>query len=146
MILVPYSFKGVTFGSAGSGFIVEEVDISSGVADLRIRPVAGGRLFDFNYGEQARIIPSPFTISIFLSGSSSANMQALYESLSDPTTGIVGHVDTLTAKDLSNSSRTCEAGIETIQKVLNADDNVANSYVLEGITIYVIPVDNWVKL
>lgn len=146
MILIPYSFHGVTFVTSGAGFYAQEMDISSGVADLRIRPVAGGKLFDFNYGYRASIIPAPFVVSLFINGTSTANMQALYEDLSDPTGGIVGYTDTLTAKDTANASWTCTAGCETIQKVLSADDNIAGSYILEGIQIYFVPVTNWVKV
>lgn len=144
MILIPYSFKDITFGEAG-GWIVEQMDISAGVADLKIRMTAGGYLFDFNYGERAAIIPAPFTVNLFLRETATEDLQELYESLASPSPleGIVGWVDTFTAKDLSNTTWTCTAGCETIQKILTPDDNINNTNILEGVAIPFIPVTNW---
>lgn len=146
MILIPHSFKDITFGEAG-GWIVEEMDISAGVADLKIRLVAGGSLFDFNYGQRAMIIPAPFTVKLFLRETATADLQDLYEELASPSplNGIVGWVDTFTAKDRNNTSWTCTAGCQTIQKILTADDNIDDTNILEGIAIPFIPVTNWLE-
>ena len=110
--------------------------------------MAGGRLFDFNYGERADIIPAPFTVRIFLSVVGATNLQAMYEELASPAVlqGIVGWVDTFTAKDANGASWTCTAGCERVDKILSGDDAITGTTILDGIALSFVPVTNWVKL
>lgn len=147
MILIPKSFGTFNFGAI-SGAYPEEMDISSGIAQLKIEKTAGGRLIDFNYGTRAQIVPQPFVVTLLLSAATQTALANLYESLANSAAlqGIVGENKTFTAQSISGNNWTCNASCESVVKVIRADDSIDKNTLLAGVQLQFVPVTNWIEV
>jgi hypothetical protein len=145
MILQPKSFAHIAFGTTDKVYAAS-MDISA-VAQLQIEQTAGGAFFNFDYGYDATLIPTPFSVRVIISQASLALLNSTYESLASPQNGIIGEYGTFTAEDLEGDTWTCSAGCEAVTKVIDDNDNITDpaTPILPDIEISFVPYTGWVK-
>lgn len=116
-LMVPKSFDSVAIdGSAG--IFSAAFELPSPRVLSKIGQVAGGEIFDFDYGEDADLQPRPFTVRFFLEGTSAANLSSLFTSMfASPTLGgKVGTTATFVARQHGTANDyECEAQMQTPQ-------------------------------
>lgn len=146
MILLPKSFGAVNFTGLDNIY-PETMDISSPRAQLKIEMVAGGRLFDFNYGQRATLTPIPFSVRLLIATNDQVSLNDAYISLADPLWGIVGQFDIFYATAIDNIQWQINAACESVDKVISDNDRVSdpNSTIIPDIVLSFVPVTNWVR-
>lgn len=129
--------------TAANHYAPQSIDISSAVAQSKIRRVAGGRLFDFNYGYKADLIQDPFTITLVLVGDTVADIDQAYESLAHPTFGVIGERDVLKGTDRRGFDWQITALLESVTKVLTENDSIDKNTIMDGVELSFVPATNY---
>ena len=99
--LIPASFNGVDIRGQDSptGLDTQAFELPVPFVKSGIIPVAGGDLFDFNYGDGAKLIPRPFTLIMVCYGVDEFAFASQFNSFFGlPPTGLYGLSKTFTAR------------------------------------------------
>lgn len=104
MYLTPYSFKDVRIDGTA------EIDSQSFHMNFpsvltRIIPVAGGYLFDYNYGLGAKLRPAPFEVLMVVEGTTATTAASAFNAFFGiPPTGFYGLMGKFVAKQHGGAS------------------------------------------
>ena len=145
--LVPSSFNGVDIrgGDSSTGLDTQAFELPIPIVKSGIIPVAGGDLFDFNYGTGAKLIPRPFTLIMVCYGVDEFAFQSKFNSFFGiPPTGLYGLSKTFTAKihgSLSYLSCTAELAAYSFTQDVRWYD--AYKHIISGMAVTFKPVDHF---
>ncbi|RKZ09231.1 hypothetical protein DRQ25_07150 [Candidatus Fermentibacteria bacterium] len=99
MYLTPYSYNGVRIDGTGA-IDSQSFHMNFPKVLTRIIPVAGGSLFDYNYGLGAKLLPVPFDVAMVVAGGNEVTAAAAYNDFFGlPPTGFYGMTCEFKAKE-----------------------------------------------
>ena len=99
VFMYPRSFKGTILDGSSGGLDSQKFQLPFPKVINRTIQVAGGDLFDFNYGQGGKLQPRPFTIVMIASATTPALLQAVVDNFFGmPTVGFYGLVGVFYAK------------------------------------------------
>jgi len=110
-----------------------------------LRPVAGGELFDFNYGTGAILRPAPFQLAMTVRGATATFFGITFNNFFGlPPDGFYGEVHTFVA-DVhgTTTTKSCEAELTAIQFTQDVSWYSTGKSVLAGLLVTFTPVDNF---
>ena len=141
-LAVPESFDGLSIdGSAGISAQSLRLPLPEVIS--KIMQVAGGMMLDLDYGYDADLLPSPFTVSFYFEGSTPAILRSRVESLLDaPGTGKLGSTGyfVVTLHGSSTEYR-CTAQMQKPNFNISGNTFGPNTTRLAGILVPFKPVD-----
>ena len=142
LFVVPKTYNSVAINSASAidcmQFSIPVPETMSG-----FRPVAGGELFDFNYGTGAVLRPSPFQIAMVVTGVSAAAFAITFSNFFGlPPTGFYGEVHTFVV-DVHGAGTTlsCEAELTSLQYTQDVTWYSATKKMVAGLIVKFTPAD-----
>lgn len=143
--LVPSSFKGVDIrgGDEPSGIDTQVFELPVPKVQSGIIPVAGGDLFDFNYGDGAKLIPRPFNLIMVCYALDEMWFQTVFNNFFGiPPTGFYGLTGTFIAKiHGSIAYLSCEAELSNYSFTQDVRWYNSDKKTVSGMNVTFKPVD-----
>lgn len=145
MILLPVSFAGIKLDGT-TGIYGLQFQIPHPRPLIKVMQVAGGRLVDFDYSQDAELQPQPFTISLLFDGTTNTGVSDLYDTLlAPPTDGKLGKTGTFVAKRHGNVAiYQCTARLAAVTHSLNEGDYYPTAGQVTDAVVTFVPSTNWV--
>ena len=145
--LVPSSYNGVDIRGQNTptGLDTQAFELPIPIVKSGIIPVAGGDLFDFNYGTGAKLIPRPFTLIMVCYSNDEWGFQNLFNSFFGiPPTGLYGLSKTFTARihgTIGYLSCTAELAAYSFTQDVRWYDS--DKHIISGMAVTFKPVDHF---
>ena len=143
--LVPATFNSVDIRgqNSPSGLDTQAFELPVPLVQSGIIPVAGGSLFDFNYGDGAKLIPKPFTLIMVCYGSSEFTFQTAFNGFFGlPPGGFYGLTKTFTAKiHGSIDYLSCQAELASYSFTQDVRWYDSDKKIISGMSVTFKPVD-----
>ena len=143
--LVPATYNGVDIKGQNSSNGIDTQAFQLPVPKVKsgIIPVAGGDLFDFNYGNGAKLTPRPFVLIMVCYGTDEFGFQSTFnEFFGLPPTGFYGLTATFTARiHGSLGYLSCDCALEDYS--FTQDTRWYDSYkrIISGLAVTFSPVE-----
>lgn len=145
VFLHPFMFNAVKIdGSDGANAIdSQKFELPMPLVKNRTIEVAGGDLFDFNYGAGGKLQPRPFTVVMKAQSSTAAGLQGVVDNFFGlPPTGFYGLIKPFSAfKHDRTEVWACDAELASVQISLDAAWYNINRWQLPDIVVVFKPID-----
>jgi len=143
--LVPATFNSVDIRGQNqpSGIDTQAFELPVPIVQSGIIPAAGGSLFDFNYGDGAKLIPRPFSLVMTVYAVDEFTFNTVFNSFFGlPPAGFYGLTATFTAKiHGSIDYLSCQVELESYSFTQDVRWYDSDKKMISGMAVVFKPVD-----